>query len=305
MGDLWRFIRCLFKKLAFNEPQVLSFPFRASLQDLNEVEMEELTFTHWALLAFASLIMGMSKGGLPGAGNLTVAIFALVLEDALGPVGVPLSVGLLLPVLISADVTATLVYRRHADWKFILRLLPFFLIGTVLGWWVFDFFQAGEDRVKLLKYVVGGILLGMTALHFIVKAAKKRKQASADQRKSTEPRGSIILGIFFGLFGGVATMLANAAGPVAQLYLLAMALPKYAFIGTSAWLFLIVNIAKIPFMIQLEIITLESMSVSWWMFIPAVLGAIVAPFIVKFIDQSLFERLVWIFIVIAGVRMLF
>jgi uncharacterized protein len=267
--------------------------------------MEELTFTHWALLAFGSLIMGMSKGGLPGAGNLTVAIFALVLEDALGPVGVPLSVGLLLPVLISADVTATLVYRRHADWKFILRLLPFFLIGTVLGWWVFDFFQAGEDRVKLLKYVVGGILLGMTALHFIVKAAKKRKQASADQRKSTEPRGSIILGIFFGLFGGVATMLANAAGPVAQLYLLAMALPKYAFIGTSAWLFLIVNIAKIPFMIQLEIITLESMSVSWWMFIPAVLGAIVAPFIVKFIDQSLFERLVWIFIVIAGVRMLF
>ena len=149
--------------------------------------MEELTVTHWALLAFGSLIMGMSKGGLPGAGNLTVAIFALVLEDALGPVGVPLSVGLLLPVLISADVTATLVYRRHADWKFIIRLLPFFLIGTVLGWWVFDFFQAGEDRVRLLKYVVGGILLGMTALHFLVKAAKKRKKASADQESESQP----------------------------------------------------------------------------------------------------------------------
>ena len=140
--------------------------------------------THWALLAFGSLIMGMSKGGLPGAGNLTVAIFALVLEDALGPVGVPLSVGLLLPVLISADVTATLVYRRHADWKFIIRLLPFFLIGTVLGWWVFDFFQAGEDRVRLLKYVVGGILLGMTALHFLVKAAKKRNPAARKKTKS-------------------------------------------------------------------------------------------------------------------------
>ena len=42
-------------------------------------------------------------------------------------------------------------------------------------------------------------------------------------------------------------MLANAAGPIAQLYLLVMGLPKYAFIGTSAWLFLIVNICKIPF----------------------------------------------------------
>ena len=79
--------------------------------------MEALTYTHWFLLALGSLIMGMSKGGVPGAGNLTVAIFALVLEDALGPVGVPLSVGLLLPVLISADVAATGVYRRHADFR--------------------------------------------------------------------------------------------------------------------------------------------------------------------------------------------
>ena len=95
--------------------------------------MDELTTTHWVLLALGSFIMGMSKGGIPGAGNLTVAIFALVMEDALGPMGVALSVGLLLPVLISADFTATLVYRRHADWGYILRLLPCFLIGTVLG----------------------------------------------------------------------------------------------------------------------------------------------------------------------------
>ena len=77
--------------------------------------MDELTVTHWSLLALGALIMGMSKGGIPGAGNLTVAIFALVLENALGPAGVPLSVGLLLPVLISADMAATVVYRRHAN----------------------------------------------------------------------------------------------------------------------------------------------------------------------------------------------
>ena len=113
--------------------------------------MEAPPHAHWLLLGLGALIMGMSKGGLPGAGNLTVAIFALVLEDALGPVGVPLSVGLLLPVLISADVAATGVYRRHADWKYIVRLLPCFLIGTVLGWWVFDYFQGGAERVNQLK----------------------------------------------------------------------------------------------------------------------------------------------------------
>ena len=137
--------------------------------------MEALTITHWSLLALGALIMGMSKGGLPGAGNLTVAIYALVLEDALGPIGVPLSVGLLLPVLISADMTATLVYRKHTDWKFIIRLLPCFIVGTVLGWWVFDYFQGGDDRVRQLKYVIGGILLSMTALHFLVKIRNRMK----------------------------------------------------------------------------------------------------------------------------------
>ena len=57
--------------------------------------MEALSYTHWVILSIGSLIMGMSKGGLPGAGNLTVAMYALVLEDAIGLAGVPLSVGLL------------------------------------------------------------------------------------------------------------------------------------------------------------------------------------------------------------------
>ena len=265
--------------------------------------MDEITTVHWIILLIGSLIMGMSKGGLPGAGNLTVAMYALVLEDALGPAGVPLSVGLLLPVLIAADLTATLVYRKHADWNFILRLLPCFIAGTVLGWWIFDYFQGGAERVRHLKYIIGGILLSMSLLHILVKIRKFDDTQNTDGNK--KPRGAGVLGVFFGLLGGVATMLANAAGPIAQLYLLAMALPKYAFIGTSAWLFLIVNVIKVPFMIDLEIITFQSMSVSWWMFIPAILGAIIAPLIVKFIDQKLFERLIWFFIVLAGVRMLF
>jgi len=53
--------------------------------------MDELTVGHWVFLCVGAAIMGLSKGGVPGAGNLTVALYALVLEDALGPVGVALS----------------------------------------------------------------------------------------------------------------------------------------------------------------------------------------------------------------------
>jgi uncharacterized membrane protein YfcA len=49
-----------------------------------------------------------------------------------------------------------------------------------------------------------------------------------------------------GLTGGFSTMIGNAAGPVFTLYFLAMHLPKKEFIGTSAWLFLILNTGKLP-----------------------------------------------------------
>ena len=110
----------------------------------------------------------------------------------------------------------------------------------------------------------------MTVLHFVLKFRNSRKSKDSIDKKVSEnrPKSSIILGVFLGSLGGVATMLANAAGPVAQLYLLVMGLPKYAFIGTSAWLFLIVNLFKVPLMIDLKIITADSIGVSAWMFIP-------------------------------------
>ena len=87
--------------------------------------MDALTYTHWSLLAVGALIMGMSKGGIPGAGNLTVAIFALVLEDALGPVEClvrwPSS-----PRSYIWDVAATGVYRRHATGSILSVFFPVF-----------------------------------------------------------------------------------------------------------------------------------------------------------------------------------
>ncbi|MCD7915957.1 MAG: sulfite exporter TauE/SafE family protein [Tannerellaceae bacterium] len=50
----------------------------------------------------------------------------------------------------------------------------------------------------------------------------------------------------FGLMGGFTTMIGNAAGPVMAVYLLSMRLPKYSFVGASAWFFLVVNYLKLP-----------------------------------------------------------
>ena len=258
--------------------------------------MIELTWMHWVVLGVGALIMGLSKGGIPGAGNLTVALYVLVLEDALGPAGVALSVGLLLPVLVSADLVSTIVYRKYVEWTHVVRLLPYFMVGVLVGWFTFDYFQA-EGRGESLKVLIGVILLGMTLLRFLHLQLSKNRKTDTLQ----VPR---FLGPVLGLVGGMATMLANAAGPIAQFYLLAMKLPKYAFIGTSAWLFLIVNVSKVPLMYELEVLNLEIFSVCVWLFIPAMLGAWIAPKIVVYIRQDWFERMIWFFIVVAGLTIL-
>ena len=99
-------------------------------------------------------------------------------------------------------------------------------------------------------------------------------------------------------------MVANAAGPVAALYFIASGLPKYAYIGTSAWFFLMVNIFKVPFMMDLGIIAPDSLLFSASFMLYAVLGAVIAPFIVKHINQKLFEVLIWFFVIVGGVKLL-
>ena len=146
------------------------------VNNLNFIPMDELTYTHWFILFIGSLIMGMSKGGLPGAGNLTVAIYALVLEDALGPVGVPLSVGLLLPVLISADLTATPGLQETYRLEIRLTFTSMLLDRNYTGLVGFDYFQEGSERIRQLKYVIGAILLAMPVLHFLLKQKKEIKK---------------------------------------------------------------------------------------------------------------------------------
>ena len=193
-------------------------------------------------------------------------------------------------------MTAVVIYRKHAEWKYMARLFPYTIGGIILGCLLLD---SISDRI--VGTMIGGILLAMTAMHFY-----NRKRALAKQ--GNNPSGSIAHGTVFiattGIAGGFATMVANAAGPIASMYLLAVGLPKYAFIGTSAWFFLIINWIKVPLQVHLGNISGETIGLSLLLGIPAIIGALTAPKIVKHIPQKLFEKLIWFFIILAGLRLI-
>ena len=249
--------------------------------------MYGLEIWQYVAVAFGALFVGLGKGGLPGVGNLTVVLLALVLPAKA-------SVGILLPILIVADVIAVTVYRRHAHWPYIAKLAPWTVVGVLIGWAVFSHVNDAQIRV-----LIGGVLLGMCAVHFF-RRWQRRNHEEADRL----PHHPLFIAAT-GIIGGFATMVANAAGPVAALYFIASGLPKYAYIGTMAWFFLLVNLFKVPFMMQLGILDTGSFGFSAGFMPYAIAGAAVAPFLVKRINQKLFDFLIWFFVIVGGLKLIF
>lgn len=100
-------------------------------------------------------------------------------------------------------------------------------------------------------------------------------------------------------------MIANSAGPIASLYYIALGLPKYTYICTSAWLFLLINLLKVPFAIGSRIINWNSFEFSAHFMPYSILGAVIAPYIVKKLNQKLFNFLIWFFIILGGLKLIF
>jgi len=195
-----------------------------------------LSYQQFALLLFAAFLIGMAKTGVHGVGMLAVPIMALIF-------GGKVSSGLVLPMLIMADLFAVRYYHRHANWHFLFRLLPSAMLGvllaTVLGNYIND---------ELFKQLMGIIVIASLAIMIWMEGANKDKIPDY-----------MWFAIVMGILGGITTMIGNLAGTVMALYLLSMRLPKNEYIGTAAWFFLLVNVFKVPFHVwSWETISLNS-----------------------------------------------
>jgi uncharacterized membrane protein YfcA len=239
---------------------------------------------HWALLALAAFLCGMSKTGFAGLGVLGVAFFAIALPARY-------STGALLPVLVCADFFGVAIFRKHAEWTHLWKLFPWVVVGIVLGC-----FALGKFSNAQAQRTIGIILLVMVLLQLW-------RQRQTGDLTARLPHAWWFVALT-GIAAGFATMTANAAGPLMVLYLLAIGLPKLALVGTGAWFFLFVNLFKVPFSVHLGLITADSLRMDAILCLPMIPGALLGPVILKRLNQTAFEIMVIAFTVIAAIRLL-
>lgn len=232
----------------------------------------------WALGAFCALCVGIAKTGVPGFGILVVPLMVLAAGDARA------SAGWLLPLLCVADLFAIAYYRRHAYARRLFDLAPWVLAGMAVG-----VFALGLGE-PLLRALVGAIVLLMVVAHV---ARKRRGDDAIPISASHSAR--------YGVLAGFATTVANAAGPVMNVYLLSKRLPKEEFIAAGAWFFFLVNLAKLPIYGMRGMIGAVSLTFDLCLLPAVAAGAFLGRRVNRWLGQQLFERVVLSLTVLASV----
>jgi uncharacterized membrane protein YfcA len=187
-----------------------------------------LELWQWIIGAAAGWLIGVSKTGVPGAAMVVVPMLAAAF-------GGQASVGIMLPMLLFGDCFAVAWYRRHAQWRTLVGLLPWVVAGMAAGaaaLWAVGRSTGGKD---ILSILIGALVLIMLAVHLL-------RGRLGDRLDPKSPAG--VAGT--GVAAGFATTVSNAAGPVMTIYLMAHRLDKHQFIGTIAWYFFIINLSKLP-----------------------------------------------------------
>ncbi|WP_040162778.1 sulfite exporter TauE/SafE family protein [Microbacterium gorillae] len=246
-----------------------------------------LTLPAFLALAAATVVVGISKTAMPGAGTLPAAIFAAVLPARA-------STATLLVLLILGDAMAMLLYRRHAEWRVLLRLAPAVIAGMILG----ALFLLVANDVGVRR-TIAVILLAMIGLTLWL-----RRRGTPIQPGVGGPRARA-MSIGYGSLGGFTTMVANAGGPVMSMYFLASGFPVKAFLGTSAWFFAIVNLLKVPFAAGIGLINAHSLLVDAVLAPAVLIGGVIGWFIAKRINQRVFEIVVITLTAISALYLLF
>ena len=250
--------------------------------------LPDFSNVQWLLAALAAVGIGVSKSGLPGISLLHVVIFAHLFPGLA-------STGVVLPMLVCGDLGAVLLFRRDARWPHVFRTLPPAVLGVAIGWGIMRWAQLAQVPAARFNPVIGGIVL-MLAL---VQLGRNWRPALFARAPHTAAFAWTM-----GLTAGVTTMLANAAGPVMALYLLAVALPKDAFVGTAAAFFLLINLVKVPFSAQLGLINPASLAFNALLVPLIIAGLFLGRSAVARLPQKAFDTLILAFAVLAAAKLL-
>jgi hypothetical protein len=216
-------------------------------------------------------LLGVSKGGFFGLGVMALPLMSLFVP--------PLqAAAIVLPTALAQDIVTVWHYRR--DWSVwnLKVTLPGMIVGMFLAWLMAASLSAAHIRFAL------GIIAALFVLrHWL-----------ASRFEHFAPKPNTASGVFFGMLGGVTTMLANAGGPVWQMHLLPQKMDKLTYVGTVAILFAVSNVIKIGAFGTLGFLTPENLVAGFALVPVAVIANYAGIWLVRHTSPETFFRVAYV-----------
>lgn len=223
----------------------------------------------------------MAKTGVHGAGMLSVPLLAIAF-------GGRASSGLMLPMLVIADVLGVWYYHRHASFKHLKVLFPWAAVGVIAGAWAGNYIP--EEAFRMFMAVT--IFVSLIIMVWLEMGGREKVPDAH------------WFGILAGFLGGFTSMVGNLAGTIMVVYLLSMRLPKNVYIGTTAWFFLVVNWFKVPFHVFVwHTVTWDSTKIALYLTPAIVIGAYAGIWLVQKMSENVYRWFILGMTAVAAVMM--
>jgi uncharacterized membrane protein YfcA len=240
------------------------------------------SFGFWVAVTIASVLVGMSKGGLPIVGVLAVPVLALVMN----PVA---AAGLLLPVYVVSDWFGLYAYRKNYDPRVLKIMITAGIIGIGIGWATASYVPE--------RLVVG--IIGTVGLLFAVNLLLRKPAEGPPRRAAVAP------GMFWGIIAGFTSFVSHSGGPPYQIYTLPLRMDKLVFAGTSTIVFAVLNAVKLVPYYALGQINLQSLEVAAVASVPAVVAVFAGIRLVRVLPGRTFFLLVTWALLLVSLKLLY
>ncbi len=234
----------------------------------------------YAVAVPAVLLLGVSKSGFgAGFGSLAVPLMALA-------VPVPQAAAIFMPLLLVMDLLGLRAFRGHFEWPLLRFLLPFGMLGSVIGFLLFTALDA--------RWVAG--IVGVLTLLFLA------QRLVFPPRPDSAPPPRWLGGLLI-TASGFTSFVAHAGGPPINAYVIPLRLSPLVFTATMSVFFFAVNLSKwVPYA-WLGLLDFRNMATSMVLLPLAPLGVWVGVRIAHRIDPVLFYRLVYTGMFLTGTKL--
>lgn len=235
----------------------------------------------YAVAVPAVLVTGLAKSGFAsGFGSLATPMMGMMLT-------VPQAAAIMLPLLMTMDVTGLHQMWHDRDRALVRRLIPYGLLGTVVGTLLF-----GVLSSKAVAGLVGALTLAFLAQRLLFPP------------RTGGPQAANWVGSLCATASGFTSFVAHAGSPPISAYVLPLKMEPRVLAATMSVFFATLNLSKVVPYAWLGLIDMRNMFTALLLMPLAPLGVWAGVWLTRRVSPVWFYKLAYAGMFATGVKLL-